>query len=250
MTQKIKFGLVLINPFLSFIIIAQDKNKETTDSLKIPYSWKPSFLSVGFDIYQFVKNLITSNPKFAKNNENYDLDFRGIFSIDFNKILLDINTGILFVKNYTTKTEHSVFLKTNILWNLLKKNSDHDIFFVGLGLNINGTKMQSCEYDQNTGTKNNTTNDKFCWGWLNFSIGVRKTLLKWFFMGGSYTFNFFKKELYTPQDRRISQERIYGFGEEKNSICHYLSIYIGIIIPLDTKDKRVKDDEYYFNLET
>lgn len=254
MRNRIKLWLILINLFLSFIIIAQDKiaqdkNEEKKSNIKIPYSYKPSFLSFGFDLYQFTKNLLTSDPSFATNNKNYDLDFRWIFSIDFNKILLDVNAGLLLVKKDTTDTEHSVLLKINALCNLLKKNSDHNVFFVGGGININATKMKKCEKNINTGRLEDSMNDKFCWGWCNFSIGVRKTLFKWCFAGASYTFNFFPKQLYTPANRYISQERVYGFGFEENSIGHFLSIYIGLIIPLLTEDKRVKDEEYYFNLD-
>ena len=251
MTLKIHLKLVLITSlFFSSIVNAQDKNEEKQDNLKIPYSSKPSFLSFGFDMYQFTKNLLANeNLSFKKNNKDYDLDFRGIFSIDFNKILLDINGGYLSAKKNNENQEKSLFFKINALWNILKKNSNHDIFFIGAGINVSLTRMRTYKNSQGI-LKKNEINENFCWGWSNISIGVRKTFLKYFFGGFSYTFNFFKIEIYKAKEKKIQQERIYGWGNEESSKNSYLSIYIGIIIPLGTEDERVKDDEYYFNLET
>lgn len=251
-------NLLLIYTSIFFFIyknIYADKNdnfidKNTEKHLqKIPYSYKPSYISIGFNTFTFLHAITTCKP----TKYNYDLDFRINSMIDFNRLLLDFNIGFLkSVANINSK-ENSLLIKINILANLIKKNSEHNSIFIGGGININGSTITIKTYDKNkkkwiTFAKE----EKFCWFWLNVTFGFRKSFCKKImYFGANIVFNFFKKELFTKTKniRSVHQEFIYAFGDIDSSLSPSFDFYIGFNIPLYTKDKRVEDNEFYFNID-
>lgn len=236
-------------------ILANNEKKVEKEKLsKRPYLRSPSYISLGFDLGQFLWNFITYNPKFSiKEQKNYKFDFRGNFLIDFNRLLVSLDIGFLKKRNtvnWLQPQKHSLLLRINCFCNFIKKNSEHNSIFIGGGININGSKESAWKYSSDTGEWGPLAkNEKFSWFWLNVAIGFRKSFCKkTMYFGGIFILNFCKKELYTKEKdyRTITQELIYGFGEKDSSITPSFNFYIGGTIPLKTKDKRVMDEEFYF----
>ena len=78
-------------------ILANNEKKVEKEKLsKRPYLHSPSYISLGFDLGQFLWNFITYNPKFFfEEQEKYKFDFRGNFLIDFNRLLISLDIGFL-----------------------------------------------------------------------------------------------------------------------------------------------------------
>lgn len=236
-------------------ILANNEKKVEKEKLsKRPYLHSPSYISLGFDLGQFLWNFITYNPKFFfEEQEKYKFDFRGNFLIDFNRLLISLDIGFLKKTNTMQGLQyqkHSLLLRINCFCNFIKKNSEHNSIFIGGGININGSKESAWKYSIEEGKwEPHAKNEKFSWFWLNVAIGFRKSFCKkTMYFGGNFILNFCKKELYTKEKDYcpITQELIYGFGKKDSSITPSFNLYIGGTIPLKTKDKRVMDEEFYF----
>ena len=126
-------------------ILANNEKKVEKEKLsKRPYLHSPSYISLGFDLGQFLWNFITYNPKFFfEEQEKYKFDFRGNFLIDFNRLLISLDIGFLKKTNTMQGLQyqkHSLLLRINCFCNFIKKNSEHNSILYIVGRKINNSK--------------------------------------------------------------------------------------------------------------
>lgn len=259
--NKLKFKLKIV-VFLSFVfsrnvkadtrhgdVIAQLKNLKSNDEVKeMSYSIKPSALNIGINIFTPCYSYI----RFGTSFHNYDLHY----SIDFNRIFLDVDLGILryhkqqpeklpekfqFVKGGESKAaqyDDSAFDlngKIGFSYNFLHKNEDHNAIFAGFGYNLAFCKDRLS--GQIAGNANiydeeiNIETQKFLVHWFDIVLGLRLSISKIFYLGHTTHVNILKNFL-KGKDNSLIPYYISGYGPEENSCNIKFDFYLGVNIPL------------------
>lgn len=257
-----KIKLKIICSFI-FIFLSQnikaEKNKNLNKQKQL-YSIKPSALNIGIDIFTPSFSYI----KYGSSFHNYSVNT----SIDFNRIFLDLDFGILryhkkqpFVLNekyqmskggisQPTKFDDSAFnlnLKLGFSYNFLHKNKEHNSIFAGFGYNIaycknklNGELIgigDSKIYSENI----NTETQNFFIHWFDIVLGLRMTVFNNFYLGHTTHLNIFKTFL-KKNNTCLIPYFISGYGPEENSYNIKFSFFIGYNIPL-FKDPKLENKD-------
>ncbi len=257
---KLKIGIFLFLAFSSPLNIQADPvndallamlkgEKFKAETQKMRYSIKPSALNIGIDIFTPVYSYI----RYGKSFHNYDLHT----SIDFNRIFLDVDFGILRYHKkqpYTlpekfqlsenspkiTQYDDSAFGvngKIGFAYNFLHKNEDHHAIFAGVGYNFAFCKDKlsgelagggdSSIYSKSidTGVQN------FFVQWMDIVFGLRLSILEGFYVGHTTHVNIFKSFVKGKENNLIPYF-IPGYGPEENSFNFKFDFYFGINISL------------------
>jgi hypothetical protein len=227
-----------------------EKNeKDEKKDKKLKFSYKPSFIAVGYDFFSTLYKLITETQDNTLTNVSY-IDIRFKLNTDFNRIITDISFG--YLHNYSellekneNSTKKSFFINPNIYYNFLKKNSERNIIYAGGGFNFSRTK-----YDyKNTKYSYENFYETYYHIWFNAEAGCKTKIISVLHMGISLKFNFLNFQVISNSDfsktRSVSFEPfLYGFGPYNASYSIEFSIYLFLNINLFDDIKVIRRESY------
>lgn len=218
---------------------------------KMSYSIKPSALNIGIDIFTPSYRYIRYGTSF----HNYDLHT----SIDFNRIFLDIDFGVLRYhqkqpyilpekfrpyKNAGERPTHyddsafGINGKIGFTYNFLHKNENHNAVFAGFGYNLAFCKDRVsghvvCWDAENAISPNKveTGVQSFFVQWFDIVLGLRVSVSKIFYLGHTTHVNILKSFI-RGNDNSLIPYFISGYGPEENSFNFKFDFYLGVNIPL------------------
>ena len=204
---------------------------------KRPYSNKPSSLMFGVDF----ANLLFENLRIRGTH----LDICGTMMMDFNRVLLRVDYG--FLKSYYKpdgdfeNSKLGLYGGVSVCYNLIKKNSDHDAFFFGIGHSISDTHITIIKPQIALNVNNGEAMDLY---WKVF-FGVTKKVFKCISLSSLCGINFGRMQLYKSWIGDFTPCIIAGYGNPSRDVVFFYMLYACFDIPL-CDDKRVREEEIGF----
>lgn len=198
----------------------------------------PTGLEIGFDVARLPYYL-------WKEKTGVQYEYHG--SIDFNRMLLDIDYGFgnILRKNPPKRVDNKPIIKTmsynrgqyfrvGLSYNFIPKNRDHNVACLGLMYSrssfkdmLYGKLIDSRGYNQSEDPVDRT--DKFHAHWLEVVAGVRVQVWQWVYMGCTVRYKFAKR---VTSSKTFIPFDIIGWGLNEEDDAWGVNYYIGIRIPL------------------
>ena len=207
------------------------------------YSWKPSALTLGIDIF---------TPIFYYLYDGKDIHYYNIeTSTDINRVNIDLFGSFMKInksnrniqksskesyrekKQFFNKTTGYHF-KLGMSYNFMTKKQDHDCCFLGVGYNqaimldhIKGEIYNDTSYEAGEINKKGIFN----YIWMSLYFGLRVTIASNIFIGSTLDVNLLRK-LINDNKKHFLPYMIPGWGKEVNRVEITYHIYLGYNIPL------------------
>ena len=220
------------------------KKKKEYEKIDKKYSWKPSALTLGIDVF---------TPIFYYFYDGKDIHYYNIeVCTDINRVNIDLFGSFMkinkinraFQKNsketsYHNKEQFSnkmtgYHFKAGMSYNFMTKKQDHDCCFLGVGYNqtimldhIQGNIYNDTSYDKKEINKKGI----FHYIWMSLYFGLRVTIASNIFIGSTIDINILKKMI-NDNKKHFLPYMIPGWGKEVNTVEINYHIYLGYNIPL------------------
>ncbi len=205
-----------------------------------PKDFIPTGLEIGFDVARLPYYIWKE-----KTGGQYEVHS----SIDFNRILLDVDYGwgSMLRKNPTKSKEDpkkkftkilshnwGQYFRVGLSYNFIPKNKDHNVAYLGFMYSrsifrdaLYGNYMGKTDLFQSTVDVDTT--DKFNAHWLEVVAGVRVQVWQWVYMGCTVRYKFAKS---ISSSKTLIPFDIIGWGLNEEDNAWGVNYYIGIRIPL------------------
>ncbi len=217
-----------------------------SQSLGAAKDFVPSLLELGVDVGKAATYgyHLLSNHKYGQN------EFHA--SVDFNRILLDFDYGLgrVLRKNPLKRADKNKYpvkiisdhwghyFKVGLSYNFLPQLKDNNAAF--LGCMYSWSTFREALYGNYVGkfkaynsTVDVNTAGKFLAHWAEIIAGVRVQLWSWMYMGCTVRYKFFK---HISKSQTLIPFDIIGWGLNEHEDALGINYYIGIQIPLRTKE--------------
>lgn len=233
-------------------IQGDNKEKEKKPKKK-KYSNAPSFLGIGFDLFTFLYNYLTSINDLPNIKKNNYFDSRFKLDTDFNRIIIAIYGGYLKWKIETDddfeRETNAFFINPNVYYNFIKKNSYRNAIYIGGGINFNTTFYEQRSINDTLAEYNSYKNKSFHI-WFNIEVGTRIRIIKFLHINTNFRITFLNFNLKNISDKErpdISKTyKLFGFGNIDTSYNVEFCINLIFNIDLKTDDYVTKRESYLY----